>query len=40
MWPVMACVWAVFVLWALRMPQLVKSTKLPLLVLIDILGVD
>ena len=40
MWPAMACVWAVFVSWAFLMPQLVRSTKLPLLVLINILGVD
>ena len=40
MWPTLACVWAVLFLWALLMPQLVRSTKLPLLVLIDILGVD
>ena len=39
MWPTMACVWAVF-LWALLVPQLVRSTKLSLLVLIDILAVD
>ena len=31
MWHAMAFVWAVFVLWALLMPQLVKSTKLPML---------
>ena len=39
MWPAMGCVWAVF-LWALLMPQLARSTKLSLLVLVDILGVD
>ena len=34
------CVGCFFFLWALLMPQLVKSTKLPFLILIDILGVD
>ena len=40
MWPTMACVWVVFLfLWALLMPQLARSTKLSLLVLVDILDV-